>query len=349
MTKIRKKIRQKNRRRVARATTIKKAQKTGDKSYVAALIKNAKSKSKGQPHMEWENDRFVPKKPAPSPYVSVKVSVMHESHKKLGVKLRGRRKECSRNIQALADSGCQTCTAGKELLDILDIPESFLVPTTHRIMGITKDSLGIIGALLLRIEINGELTRQMVHISEKTRGFYLSESALKDLKMIPESFPLNSKKEKLRSQIRVVGFVDHPCANRVSVLDDDNEEEKCSCIPRSTAPNRPEKIPFDPTPENVPRLKEWMLKTFAASAFNTCTHQPLQAMTGAPVEVVFKKGAKPHAVHTPIPIPHYWKKKIKQDLDRDVRLGIIEPVPQGTVTRWCSRMVPTAKKNSDPR
>ena len=350
MTKIRKKNRQRNRRRVARAAAIKKTRISGDKRFIAALIKNEKAKPKPQPHLEWENGRFVPKKPAPSPFVSVSVSVMHEAHKQVGVKFTGRINESSRNIRALADSGCQTCTAGKELLDILDCPESFLVPTSHRIMGITKDSLGIIGALLLRIEVNGEVTRQMVHISEKTRGFYLSESALKDLKMISESFPQNSKKEKLRNQIRVVGFVDHPRANRVSVLDnDDVEEEKCSCFPRSVAPNRPEKIPFDPTPENVPRLKKWMLETFAASAFNTCTHQPLQAMTGAPVEVVFKKGATPHAVHTPIPIPHYWKKKIKQDLDRDVRLGIIEPVPQGTVTRWCSRMVPTAKKNGDPR
>ena len=72
-------------------------------------------------------------------------------------------------------------------------------------------------------------------------------------------------------------------------------------------------------------------------------------MTGAPVRIQFKEGAQPRAVHTPIPVPHHWKKRVKQDIDRDVRLGIIEPVPQGTPTEWCSRMVVAAKKDGSPR
>ena len=40
---------------------------------------------------------------------------------------------------------------------------------------------------------------------------------------------------------------------------------------------------------------------------------------------------------------------MKADLDRDVRLGIIEKVPQGEITEWCSRMVVTPKSNGKPR
>ena len=40
---------------------------------------------------------------------------------------------------------------------------------------------------------------------------------------------------------------------------------------------------------------------------------------------------------------------MKADLDRDVRLGIIEPVPPGTPTVWCSKMVVVAKKDGSPR
>ena len=40
---------------------------------------------------------------------------------------------------------------------------------------------------------------------------------------------------------------------------------------------------------------------------------------------------------------------MKESLDRDIRLGIIEPVPQGVITEWCSRMVIAAKANGDPR
>ena len=72
-------------------------------------------------------------------------------------------------------------------------------------------------------------------------------------------------------------------------------------------------------------------------------------MTGIPVDILFKENAKPHAVHTAIPVPHHWKRKVKQGLDRDVRLGIIEPVPQGSISQHCSRMVVTPKKNGEPR
>ena len=34
---------------------------------------------------------------------------------------------------------------------------------------------------------------------------------------------------------------------------------------------------------------------------------------------------QPHI--TPIPVPYHCKAQVKADLDRDVRLGIIEPVP----------------------
>ncbi len=65
--------------------------------------------------------------------------------------------------------------------------------------------------------------------------------------------------------------------------------------------------------------------------------------------IKFKDGTTPVAVHTPIPVPHHWKEEVKNQIDRDVLLGIIEPVPQGTHTTWCSRMVVTPKKNGTPR
>jgi hypothetical protein len=72
-------------------------------------------------------------------------------------------------------------------------------------------------------------------------------------------------------------------------------------------------------------------------------------MTGPPMKITFKKDYTPHAVHKPIQVAHHWKYKVKADLDCDVRLGIIEPVPPGTPTVWCARMVVTPKKNGKPR
>ena len=72
-------------------------------------------------------------------------------------------------------------------------------------------------------------------------------------------------------------------------------------------------------------------------------------MQGEPVSIHFKADVTPYAVHTTIPIPHHWKERVKADIDRDTRLGIIEPIPQGIITPWCVRMVVTPKKNGDPR
>merc|ERR1712082_569074 len=88
---------------------------------------------------------------------------------------------------------------------------------------------------------------------------------------------------------------------------------------------------------------------FRNSAFNTCEHQALPKMAGPPLSMSFIEGAEPVAIHTPIPVAHHWKSQVKAELDRDVKLGIIEPVPAGTPTTWCSRMVVTPKASGKPR
>ena len=59
--------------------------------------------------------------------------------------------------------------------------------------------------------------------------------------------------------------------------------------------------------------------------------------------------ATPTAYHSPIPIPIHWQDDVKAGLDRDVRLGVLEPVPVGKPVTWCHRMVICAKKNEKPR
>lgn len=65
-------------------------------------------------------------------------------------------------------------------------------------------------------------------------------------------------------------------------------------------------------------------------------------MTGKILDITFVSDARPSAVHTPV--PRHWKKRVKQDLDRDVALGIIEPVPVGTPITWYARMVVVPKR-----
>ena len=55
------------------------------------------------------------------------------------------------------------------------------------------------------------------------------------------------------------------------------------------------------------------------------------------------------AHHTPVPVPIHWQEEAKAGIDRDIRLGVIEPVPIGEPVTWCHRMVICAKKDGSPR
>ena len=285
--------------------------------------------------MEWnENEKqFKQCKPKPSPTITVNVSILKECYEE------DFKKDIPEtdpvNIIAIADSGCQTSTAGKGILKMMGLPEKILMDTRHRIVGVTDTSLDIIGVLLMRIRLKDKESCQMVYISNSRSDMYLSETCLQALGIIPESFP-----EPQPSKTAT-------CKSETLKIDD--EKKGCKCIPRSNAPRKPDRIPYTPSRENVPKLKQWLLENFSASAFNRCTHQELPVMSGEPMDILFKEGAIPYAVHTPIKVPIHWEKEVKEGLDQDVRLGIIEKVPPGTPVTWCSRMVTAAKKNGKPR
>ncbi len=335
-----KRCRQRKRRAKQREKKRRKEEESYDRHFAHAM---KIAVSKGIPHCEWNGTDFVPTRPKPPPRVDVAISMMHGAHHKLGIRWRGSRRGAYRRHakSAVADSGCQTCSAGLDVLEEIGCPLEYLIPTSHRIVGITDSLLDIAGSVFLRIEVAGRTTRQMVHVSTNTSGLYLSERALEELGIISNKFPLPSASEGQSPE----NVDTSQCNSSTSCAD----ESDTPCVSRTNTPDRPAEIPFAPTKENVPLLEKWFRETFASSGFNTCPHQPLQSMAGQPMDIVFKEdGVKPHYVYTPIPVPHHFKKQVKLDLD-SVRLGIIEKVPQGDMSRWCARMVVTPKANGKPR
>ena len=118
----------------------------------------------------------------------------------------------------------------------------------------------------------------------------------------------------------------------------------------SPPPKNKPVLPCAPTKENLPIMKKYILDRYASSAFNTCQHQPLPLMrSSAPLKLYVDPDAKPVAVHTPAQIPLHWREAVKKGLDRDVQLGVLEPVPVNEPVTWCSRMVVTPKANGEPR
>ena len=92
-------------------------------------------------------------------------------------------------IDAVADTGCQTTTCGVEILQWLNIDRNGLIPTSHGMQAIENSSLNVIGSVFAKITLRGKTTRQMIHVSDKIDGMFLSERACKDLGIVTKDFP----------------------------------------------------------------------------------------------------------------------------------------------------------------
>lgn len=237
--------------------------------------------------------------------------------------------------KATADTGAQTCTTGIQILH--DIPTCWLLPTSHKLKGVDGSPLHIHGVLLVNVVSPEGTTPELLYVCDNVLGTYLSQSALKRMNIIKGTFPKVSTLAATKSLSD--GFTTRSAP--VSA--------PCGCPLRTVCPPKPQKLPFPATPDHRQELEVWIKRYYSGCAFNTCPHQELQVMKGEPLKISFKPDYAPRAIHKPIPIPHHWKERVKSQLDADVALGIIEPVPQGVPTRWCSRMVVVPKKDGSPR
>ena len=145
------KARQRKLRSLKREKELRRDQNSDDKGFALSIKTSMK---KGLSHCEWDGTGFIPTRPKPSPKIDVNVSMMHAAHKKFGVCWRGSHKGIfkPKTVEAVADSGCQTCSAGIDVLQQIGCPESYLVPTSHQTVGITDSFLDIAGSVFLRIE-----------------------------------------------------------------------------------------------------------------------------------------------------------------------------------------------------
>ena len=85
-----------------------------------------------------------------------------------------------------------------------------------------------------------------------------------------------------------------------------------------------------------------------SSTFNVCTHEPLPFIQVKQIQLHVDPEATPVAKHMLTYIPIHWKDAVKEYLDKDIRLGSIEKVPDGSPVKWLHRMVITAKENGSP-
>ena len=221
-------------------------------------------------------------------------------------------------IKCIPDTGAQVTVAGPTQLKEMNIEKEQLTEPSHILKHAGGNALTVIGSKSLIIEHNGQSAKTEVYFANGVKT-YLSFDVCKKLKLVHENFP-------------------HVNIATNNTIRNGLEE----------VPNRPDHLPYPPTIDNIRNLENWFLKEFSSTTFNV-NQYPLPLMSGPKQRIHLKPNATPHACHTPIPIPHHWKQKVKEQLDQDEELGIIRKAPVGVATEWCMRMITVPKKDGSPR
>ena len=288
------------------------------------------------------NDCWTRRPSRPQPYIPIVASVHKADYTSFGIQLKDSTKDVK--VCAMADTGCQSCLVGLNVINQLGIHRDNLIPVKMRMHTANNNQITILGAVFLRLtgrDTSGLIfgTRQLVYVTDQADKLFLSQEACVQLGLISPSFLTIGEVFKENNNV----------SYSVETRQADSAHTTCECPKQQLPPPKPTDIPFQPTDENRERLQTWLLDYFKSSTFNTCTHQPLPMMEGPPLRLMIDSEAIPVACHTPVPVPLHWQEEIKAGLGQDVRLGVIEPVEIGEPVTWCHRMVICAKKNGKPR
>ena len=309
------------------------------------------------------------------PRIIVTLEVERSSYRKL--ELPYPKKTVPIESSAVTDTGAMMVVVNSSTMLALGVEEDELIPMSLKITAANSSEIKLLGGMLLVIKATDSTgsirsSRQLVYVAEGCSGIFLSQRVCKDLGIIPETFPtvgeFGSSASPRRTRIRssssppgglsveravTEGLVEMlPPPAVVGEMSDFREiNDLCyDCLPREIPPEPPTKMPFPPIEENVPKLKEWIENYYGSSTFNKCEHKPLPLMRGSPpLKLHIDSKARPIAVHKYAPVPVHFEQTVKQELDRDVRMGVLEKVPIGTPSEWCSRMVVVTKQSGKPR
>ena len=284
-------------------------------------------------------DTLVKKPSAPQPTLSLYTTHYPCDTRALGLRTPLRRPTKAALVSVVADTGCQSCLAGTNLLSKLGLTERYLSKTRLHMSAANGNNLDIIGAIALRLSDSaspsGTETRQVVYICRDTSDFFLSRGACVALGIVPRNFPGVGQSQQPLAEV-----------STCSAASESSMTAACECPRRQPPPPPPQGLPY---PTNRSKLEQWLLSHYKASTFNTCHHQPLRPMEGPPLRLMVDPDAKPVTCHTPIDVPIHWRSDVKAGLDQYCSMGVIEEVPTGTPVTWCHRMVIGAKKNGKPR
>ena len=239
-------------------------------------------------------------------------------------------------ITAIVDSGAQCCVWSWDECKASGFKREDLIPVRQKLNAVSNNNIRIFGAVILRLSGDpfGTDTNQcgtITYVSPDVNGFYLSNEAMKQLQIVPPDFP----------------SINQP--GNVHTLHTPDAHETCTCGDRAMPPEPPQDLPFEPKPENIPKMKQWLLDRYALSTFNKCPHQPIPKMSGPPLSIHVDPKATPISCRVPSLVPLHYLDRADSLLKREESMGVITKVPNNVKTPWCHRVVWREKPNGELR
>ena len=335
------------------------SEEIGNGNFCRLEIKGwGKNRIKCLPHFAYDNySGWAARKPEPHPELVLEASMCREGYIQSGVPI-PKSKLRAVDVKSLPDTGAQLTVAGVKLIHSMGITKSELIPLANGVNAANNAGLGLLGGAFITFSGNNgfgerKQTKQLVYIANDVNGVYLSRAACVELGLIGKDFPaVGSHNNQNENQLGLINYENKDFSNYpvVSNLNGDINSKSCDCPKRQLPPPVPTELPFPAIPENRGKLEKWILEKYAPSAFNQCEHQPLPLISGVPpIKLHIDSNAPPVAIHKPRPVPIHWRKQVLAELERDVRIGVLERVPIGEPTTWCSPMVICPKSDGNPR
>ena len=125
------------------------------------------------------------------PYIRLHVMAKEQDYRDLGFELLTPTRPLP--LQAIADTGCQSCLAGLQVINSLGLHRHDLIPVTMKMHDTNEKGINILGAAILRFSGTGQPghlheTRQITYVTDNSDKLFLSRKACEQLGMIPGSF-----------------------------------------------------------------------------------------------------------------------------------------------------------------
>ena len=93
----------------------------------------------------------------------------------------------------------------------------------------------------------------------------------------------------------------------------------------------PYRTSFQPIKENIMILEKWIIETYRSLVFNQCTCQVLLVVDSLPLlNLLVNPSVKPTAIHKPSQVPLHFMDEVREGLEKDVCLGVLESFPENT-------------------